>query len=126
MDAASGPMDVERLAKAITAATAMENSEAVELAEIVLAYFGFGDRVIDNTLDQEDRKVFYLLYDAGILTSEWEETLLANGRIWRIFYWTFDRDNIDRILRKKETVQTSNNIYEELPSGAWKRHQNEV
>ncbi len=72
--------------------------EAKSLAEHVLNFFGYNNRIIDNILQPEDRDVFYMMEDSGILTTEREETTLYDGREWRIHYWIFQKENIDRLI----------------------------
>ena len=65
----------------------LEYDEAFDLAQHVLNFFGYSNRIIDNVLEPEDRDTFYMLEDAGILTTEREEITLYDGREWRIHYW---------------------------------------
>jgi len=101
----------------------METSAAQMMAEHVLNFFGFNDRIIDNILEQEDRDVFYMLEDAGLLTTEREETTLYDGREWRIHYWLFEKDKIIEKIRsetkKEEHSREEQNIYDEIPDGVW-------
>ncbi len=101
----------------------METSAAQMMAEHVLNFFGFNDRIIDNILEQEDRDVFYMLEDAGLLTTEREETTLYDGREWRIHYWLFEKDKIiDKIrseTKKDEQSRDDQNVYDEVPDGVW-------
>jgi len=122
MSAEGEIIELETLANAIRVRTGVGNEEAQSLAETVLSYFGFETRVVDNLLTPEDRRTFYRLYDAGILSSEYEETILANGRIWRIFYWEINMDNIRATLeRGKQVGSESSNVYETLPPVAWEK-----
>ena len=75
----------------------MEEDQAYELALRVLNFFGYSDRIIDNVLEPEDRDAFYMMEDAGILTTEREETTLYDGREWRIHYWLFKRSRIEEL-----------------------------
>jgi len=101
----------------------METSAAQMMAEHVLNFFGFNDRIIDNILEQEDRDVFYMLEDAGLLTTEREETTLYDGREWRIHYWLFEKEKIIEKIRsaskRKEEKSEEQNIYDEVPDGVW-------
>jgi len=101
----------------------METSAAQMMAEHVLNFFGFNDRIIDNILEQEDRDVFYMLEDAGLLTTEREETTLYDGREWRIHYWLFEKDKIIEKIRsetkKDEQSDKEKNVYDEVPDGVW-------
>lgn len=105
---------------------AMEEEEAYDLAHRVLNFFGYADRIIDNVLEPEDRDAFYMLEDAGILTTEREETTLYDGREWRIHYWLFRRERIAELLTngpaKTETVvQDEFGCYNDLPDDIWQR-----
>ena len=65
----------------------MGDDESSYLAEHILNFFGYSDRIIDNVLHPEDRDTFYMLEDAGLMETEREETTLYDGREWRIHYW---------------------------------------
>ena len=103
----------------------MEEEEAYDLAHRVLNFFGYSDRIIDNILEPEDRDAFYMLEDAGILTTEREETTLYDGWEWRIHYWLFRRERIDQLInqgpRRVETRVEAEFDYDELPDDIWQR-----
>ncbi len=103
----------------------MEEGQAYDLAHHVLNFFGYSDRIIDNVLEPEDRDAFYMLEDAGILTTEREETTLYDGREWRIHYWLFRRDKIASMMvrSRRDSSDTSEeeDIYADLPADAWCR-----
>jgi len=94
---------------------------ADEVALRVLNYFGYLDEIIDNALDHDDRRLFYFLQDMKILRTRWEETQLASGRNWRIFYWSYNWESISRILEEKPPVDVTVDIYRSLPDSAWCR-----
>ena len=83
---------VEMLTKAIMNSNKdIDEKEARNIAEHVMNFFGYEDRIIDNYLDNDDRSVLYFLQDMGIVTSNSEEVYLRNGRkTWRIFYWVLN------------------------------------
>ena len=58
----------------------MGDDESSYLAEHILNFFGYSDRIIDNVLHPEDRDTFYMLEDAGLMETEREETTLYDGR----------------------------------------------
>jgi len=102
----------------------MEEDQAHTLAQHILNFFGYSDRIIDNILEPEDRDAFYMLEDTGILTTEREETTLYDGREGRIHYWLFKRERIVELMesadpKKVEEVQES--LYGDLPEDIWKR-----
>lgn len=103
----------------------MVEEQAYELAHHVLNFFGYSDRIIDNVLEPEDRDAFYMLEDAGILTTEREETTLYDGREWRIHYWLFRREKIEVLMNM--TREASDDVdkdefrYDELPDDIWQR-----
>ena len=109
---------MEHLTKALSRRLDVEPEQAKGLAYRVLNYFGYSSTIIDNLVDQEDRKLFYQLHDAGLLHSSWETTLLLNGKSWRIFYWQL---NIEEIRRTADEVDSGGDepLYDKLPSEAW-------
>lgn len=94
---------------------------ADEVALRLLNYFGYHDEIIDNALDHDDRRLFYFLQDMKILSTRWEETQLVNGRNWRIFYWSFNWDNINRLLEDRPHKSHPEDLYGSLPESAWVR-----
>ena len=121
---------VEELTQAIRngiqeANSEMEEEQAYHLALHVLNFFGYSDRIIDNILEPEDRDAFYMLEDAGILTTEREETTLYDGREWRIHYWLFRKNRIEELIAGADTkeveTEEEQSLYDELPDDIWKR-----
>ena len=102
----------------------MSNDDIEKLAEYLMSFFGFEGEVIDNRLTSEDRDVFYMLEEEGILKTSREEINLLKGKVWRIHYW---------ILRKREILQQSAEgekaevqeddfaIYTEISDEVWSR-----
>jgi len=84
------------LSKAIANRIGINIDEARRDAGFVLDIFGYDDRVIDNVLDPEDRQLFYILEEEGMLTTEREETTLYDGREWRTHYWQIRKETILR------------------------------
>ncbi|MDR1691208.1 MAG: hypothetical protein LBR42_05150 [Candidatus Methanoplasma sp.] len=104
----------------------MEEEQAYMLARHVLNFFGYSDRIIDNVLEPEDRDAFYMLEDAGLLTTEREETTLYDGREWRIHYWLFKKDRISGLIEAApsesfEEVADESVVYDDLPEDIWQR-----
>ena len=98
--------------------------EAFDLAQHVLNFFGYSNRIIDNVLEPEDRDTFYMLEDAGILTTEREEITLYDGREWRIHYWLIRRDKIGGIIEESVSSNDSGDdslgdLYKQIPDDAW-------
>ena len=119
---------VEDLTKAIMNSPnnrGLREDAARDIARHVLNFFGYSDRIIDNILEPEDRDAFYMMEDAGILTTEREETTLYDGREWRIHYWLFRHDKIDKLLKEGEGQDRSapkpDFDYADLPEDAWSR-----
>ena len=103
----------------------MEEDQSYDLALHVLNFFGYSDRIIDNILEPEDRDAFYMMEDAGILTTEREETTLYDGREWRIHYWLFRHDKIERLLEEggdtERAAPKPDFDFNDLPEDAWSR-----
>ncbi len=101
----------------------MQHNAARSMAEHVLNFFGYSERIIDNILEQEDRDVFYMLEDAGLLTTEREQTTLYDGREWRIHYWLFQKDRILKLKHQNTVIEEedmdSKSVYDDIPEGVW-------
>ena len=82
------------LSKAIINRLGVDKKEARRIAGFILDLFGYEDRVIDNILELEDRQLFYILEEEGMLTSGRDETTLCNGREWLTHYWQLNRNTI--------------------------------
>ncbi len=104
----------------------LEHEEAFDLAQHVLNFFGYSNRIIDNVLEPEDRDAFYMLEDSGVLTTEREEITLYDGREWRIHYWLFKSEKIQDLINNikpvQEEVVEEIDLYKELPREAWIKH----
>jgi len=105
----------------LTKTVGLSGSVADEVALRVLNYFGYHDEIIDNALDHDDRRLFYFLQDMKILSTRWEETQLISGRNWRIFYWSFNWDNIQRLLEEHPDKKEPEDLYMHLPDSVWIR-----
>lgn len=120
------PLTVSQLTHAIKNSVDgrdMEERAAQMMAEHVMNFFGYSQRIIDNILEQEDRDVFYMLEDAGLLTTEREETTLYDGREWRIHYWLFKKDKILDLVDHGPLNDSDKNkektVYDDVPEGVW-------
>ncbi len=123
---------LDDLSRAIANRVGIGIDEARRDAGFVMDIFGFQDRVIDNVLDPEDRQLFYILEEEGMLTTEREETTLYDGREWRTHYWVikkdiilkFSRDENKRtgsVLSDKQTIEDISDeaIYDALDDQMW-------
>jgi hypothetical protein len=102
----------------------MKDEEARSMAQHVLNFFGYSERIIDNILEPEDRDAFYMLEDSGLLTTEREETTLYDGREWRIHYWLFRKDRIIELVRAaKEKERAAKEdlgaVYQDVTDDIW-------
>lgn len=103
----------------------LEEAAARAMAQHLMNFFGFSDRIIDNILEPEDRDAFYMLEDSGLLTTEREETTLYDGREWRIHYWLFRKDKIIEMAEAKRQEEAmreeDSSVYDDVPEDVWKR-----
>jgi hypothetical protein len=127
-DRQAATLTVEHLTKAIKNSIdkqGMPEEEARAMAQHVMNFFGYSERIIDNVLEPEDRDAFYMLEDAGILMTEREETTLYDGREWRIHYWMFRKERIHELIhgrgRADEGSGTDQSVYDEVPDDIWSR-----
>jgi len=121
-------LTVEHLTKAIKNSidkAGMPEEEARAMAQHVMNFFGYSERIIDNVLEPEDRDAFYMLEDAGILMTEREETTLYDGREWRIHYWMFRKERIHELISGRKGIDMgpggADNVYDEIPDDLWSR-----
>ena len=121
-------LTVEHLTKAIKNSidkAGMPEEEARAMAQHVMNFFGYSERIIDNVLEPEDRDAFYMLEDAGILMTEREETTLYDGREWRIHYWMFRKERIHELISGRKGIDMglggADNVYDEIPDDLWNR-----
>ncbi len=89
------------LSKAIANRVGIDIEEARRNAGFILDIFGYADRVIDNILNNEDRQLFYLLEEEGMLTTDQEDTILYDGREWRTHYWVLKKNTILKYAKDK-------------------------
>ena len=125
-------MTINDLSLAIKEKLDIDTYEAKKYASIVMDFFGYEDRIIDNALEQKDRQLFYKLQSQGILHTQRERITLPNGRQWRIHYWLLTKNKILRnsnnrwIGTKSKNGQSSqnNDIYSCLPKEMWTTRKN--
>jgi hypothetical protein len=117
---------LEDLAAAIATRVNIDIESAMKDANFVMDLFGFEDRIIDNILEPEDRQLFYILEEEGMLITEREETTIYDGRSWRTHYWYLNKDMILRYRegrkeKKKEEREEKDvtSVYEEIPDELW-------
>ena len=86
----NGVMTVESLAIAISEIPVLEleRKESLKLSHRILNYFGYGGSVNDFILERDMRGIFYMLEDAGLLTSHSEEAVFYDRKRWSLFFWT--------------------------------------
>ncbi len=102
----------------------MDEKTADGIAICILDFFGFGDRICDNILINEERDVFNILEQIGLLSTYSEEITLFNGKNWRIYYWILNIETIfkkSRLKKKEEKNRVFENIYDNVPDDIWER-----
>ncbi len=115
---------LEEMTKAIANRVGIEPHLAEKEASFVMDLFGFETRIIDNTLEQDDRQLFYFLEEMGLLRTGMEESTLYDGRSWRTHYWELDKEGIRDAIKRPRYRGTSREpspeeIYEEIPDELW-------
>lgn len=118
---------LEDLATAIATRVDIDLESALKDANFVMDLFGFEDRIIDNILEPEDRQLFYILEEEGMLLTEREETTIYDGRSWRTHYWFLNKETIIKYKeegRKKREARKKidgdiADIYDDIPDEIW-------
>ncbi len=117
---------VELALKKTVGKKGMTDQEIKNLADYLMSFFGYTDEVIDNRLTSEDRDVFYMLEEEGLLTSTQEEVLLKKGKLWRIHYWILKKDQIIRLAKSEEesaaVKDEAAEVYDQISDEEWSRH----
>lgn len=106
----------------------MGEEEISKLALYLLNFFGYSDYIIDNILHTEDRDVFYMLEEEGLLTTEREEIYILKGKVWRIHYWMLRKRKIlelsrgeDEEEKKRKKKDEYSSVYDDMPDDLWSR-----
>jgi hypothetical protein len=103
----------------------MKDQDIERLADYIMSFFGYTDAVIDNRLTSEDRDVFYMLEEEGLVTTTEEEVHLKKGKMWRIHYWILKKDQIFRLAAIPEVKVAEEDeiasIYDRMSSEVWAR-----
>ncbi len=104
----------------------MSDEEVKRMAEYVMSFFGYTDEVTDNQLTPQDRDVFYMLEEEGLLTTTQEEVLLRKGKLWRTHFWILKKDQILRLATSDEgdkaKDEAKEDVYDQLSDEEWARH----
>ncbi len=105
-------------------ASGIDEKAAKDMAQFAINFFGYSDRLLDNILNPEDRDIFYMLEDAGLLMTEREETLLYDGKDWRIHYWVLRKLKILELAATYDKQEESKpaDVYSKLPDDVWIRN----
>ncbi len=101
----------------------LTEEEVEALADYIISFFGFNTEVVDNRLSVEDRDVFYMLEEEGVLGTRQEEVHLKKGKLWRIHYWVLRVDFIKELANNKSTDTRKDlvTVYKDMPEEAWVR-----
>lgn len=101
----------------------MPEKEVVALAEYIISFFGFTEEVIDNRLDVDDRDVFYMLEEEGLLTTRQEEIHIKRGKLWRIHYWVLKTKHIQQLAHAEEGEEEMDHqlLYSSISEEVWSR-----
>jgi len=116
--------DLVAALKKILGKKGMSDEDVEKLAIYLLNFFGYSDYIIDNILNTEDRDVFYMLEEEGLLTTEREEIYILKGKVWRIHYWMLRKRRILELARGEEKVKAATpenvySVYDDMPEDQW-------
>ena len=118
---------INHLSEVIAERLDVDIETARRYASIVIDFFGYHDRIIDNILNPGERQLFYSLQEQKILSTEREEITLYNGNIWRTHYWRLERESIlDYFNNKKprkdadhEVEMMYKDLYSKITKDMW-------
>ncbi len=112
-------MDTMRKALVNTFDGRMNEVEAANLAEFVMNFFGYNDRILDNYLESGDRNIFYMLEDEGLLHATQQEISIKVGQRWRLNFWVLKT----HVIEQRATcpcVQEETFTFQSLYEDVWK------
>jgi hypothetical protein len=105
----------------------LPRQEIERLAMRIMDLFGFEDQVVDNRLTPEDRDIFYMLEEAGLVTTIEDDVQVQKGKTWRIYYWVLKEDQIHRLAHESDeksgSMPAEADIYETMSDDVWKHHE---
>ncbi|MGA1819524.1 MAG: DUF6015 family protein [Thermoplasmatota archaeon] len=99
-----------------------------QIAEFVMDFFGYEERILDNRLTPKDRDVFYMLEGLGLLKTEMEEATIQKGKIWRIHYWILNTEKIKELVKELPEMEQDDefmkegSVYDNLSDMVWSQH----
>ena len=99
-----------------------------QIAEFVMDFFGYEERILDNRLTPKDRDVFYMLEGLGLLKTEMEEATIQKGKIWRIHYWILNTEKIKELVKDTPEMEQDDeflkegSVYDSLSDMVWSQH----
>ncbi len=96
-----------KVLKKLLSKRGLSDDDIKQLAEYIVNFFGYNDRIVDNVLTPADREVFYTLEEIGILKTYEEEITVSKSKLWRVHYWIYRMNNIKKILKEEEEEETS-------------------
>jgi hypothetical protein len=116
------------LSKVFDQGKGMDEEWVEQIAEFVMDFFGYEERILDNRLTPKDRDVFYMLEGIGLLKTEMEEATIQKGKIWRIHYWILNTEKIQELVAEEPDIEKDENylkegsVYENLSDNVWNQH----
>jgi len=115
--------EVRAALKATVGRRGISDEELDALAEYVLSFFGYESEVIDNRLDVDDRDVFYMLEEEGLLSTRQEEVFIKKGKLWRIHYWVLRTQRVKELAHGEavESADEAFGFYDDVPDEVWNR-----
>ncbi|MFW3146745.1 MAG: DUF6015 family protein [Thermoplasmatota archaeon] len=99
-----------------------------QIAQFIMDFFGYEERILDNRLTPKDRDVFYMLEGMGLLKTEMEEATIQKGKVWRIHYWILNRERIEELVKipakeeEEEADSEDETIYDSISDSMWDMH----
>ena len=116
------------LSKLFDRGEGMDEEWVEQIAEFVMDFFGYEERILDNRLTPKDRDVFYMLEGMGLLKTEMEEATIQKGKIWRIHYWILNTEKIKDLVVDTPEIEEDGDymkegsVYDNLSDIMWNQH----
>lgn len=116
--------DLEVAFRKTLADKGFSEEQILRMADEVICLFGFDNTVVDNRLRPEERDMFYKLEEAGLMHTQQEEVAIAKGKVWRLHYWSMNRNLILQLSRGEEKPKEGPEFscYDDIDEDVWSKH----
>ena len=111
---------------------AFDELVADDITGPVMERFGSNEEVMDAELDNDTRRIFYMLEDKGIFVPiRYDDILPLISKEWRTHVWRYKKSTILNILsmgvkKLSPPIDKAEELYNALPASIFEEHANKM